>query len=111
MQKKIKLPLSFYRQEDTLLIAKNLLGKFLFTKINGHLTGGMIIETEAYKGIEDKASHAYKGRLTPRTKIMYENGGVSYIYLCYGMHHLLNVVTDKKNFIGNEALKKGKFLG
>ena len=97
MQKKIKLPLSFYRTEDTLSTAKQLLGKFLFTKIDGFLTGGMIIETEAYLGIEDKASHAYNGRFTPRTQTMYENGGISYVYMCYGMHCLLNAVTNKKN--------------
>lgn len=93
----MKLPNSFYSHEDVVLIAEQLLGKFLFTKIDGNLTGGMIMETEAYKGVDDKASHAYKGKVTSRTAPLYENGGVSYVYLCYGMHHLLNVVTNKKD--------------
>lgn len=97
MENAVKLPFSFYRQEDVIEIAKNLLGKYLFTKIDGKITGGIIIETEGYKGIEDKACHAYNGCFTNRTKTMYENGGVSYVYFCYGMHHLLNVVTNKKN--------------
>ncbi len=54
----------------------------------------MIVETEAYKGISDKASHAYNGRFTERTQIMYKEGGAAYIYLCYGIHHLFNVVTN-----------------
>jgi DNA-3-methyladenine glycosylase len=94
----MKLPLSFYRREDVVEIAKDLLGKFLFTKIEGVITGGKIVETESYKGIHDKASHAYGGRFTERTKTLYESGGVTYVYLCYGMHYLLNIVTNKKNF-------------
>ncbi|MFD0941272.1 DNA-3-methyladenine glycosylase [Pedobacter boryungensis] len=92
-----KLPYSFYQQEDVIDLAVQLLGKQLFTLINGKLTGGTIVETEAYNGIIDKASHAYNGRFTPRTSIMYEAGGVSYVYLCYGIHHLFNVVTNSKN--------------
>jgi DNA-3-methyladenine glycosylase len=93
----MKLPKEFYLQEDVLKICKELLGKFLYTKIDGKLSGGMITETEAYKAPEDKASHAYGGRKTPRTEIFYEEGGVSYVYLCYGIHHLFNVVTNKKD--------------
>lgn len=93
----MKLPLSFYRQDDVVDLAKKLLGKFIFSKIEGEITGGMIVETESYKGVEDKASHAYNGRYTERTKTMYEEGGVTYVYFCYGMHYLLNVVTSKKN--------------
>jgi len=88
-----KLPLSFYHQEDVNQLARQLLGKRLYTWIDGELTGGIIVETEAYNGITDKASHAYGGRFTDRTKVMYESGGLSYIYLCYGIHHLFNVVT------------------
>lgn len=88
-----KLPLSFYHQEDVNQLAKQLLGKHLYTSIEGELTGGIIVETEAYNGITDKASHAYGGRFTDRTKVMYESGGLSYVYLCYGIHHLFNVVT------------------
>jgi DNA-3-methyladenine glycosylase len=88
-----KLPLSFYQHSDVTLVAKALLGKSLFTCVNGIRTGGIITETEAYDGIVDKACHAYNGRRTNRTEIMYAAGGVSYVYLCYGIHHLLNVVT------------------
>ena len=93
----MKVPLSFYKQNDVVSIGKNLLGKYIFTCLDNVLTGGMIVETESYKGLEDKASHSYKGRCTERTKTMYETGGVTYVYFCYGMHYLLNVVTNKKN--------------
>lgn len=88
-----KLSHSFYQQSDVLNLAKQLLGKQLFTLIDGVLTGGVIVETEAYNGIIDKASHAYNGRYTSRTATMYQSGGISYVYLCYGIHYLFNVVT------------------
>ncbi len=88
-----KLPVNFYQHEVVTEVALNLLGKQLFTHIDGKLTGGTIVETEAYDGILDKASHAYGGRFTQRTKPMYAAGGLSYVYLCYGIHHLFNVVT------------------
>jgi DNA-3-methyladenine glycosylase len=88
-----KLPSSYYQEEDVNQLAVSLLGKQLFTLVEGELTGGTIVETEAYEGITDKASHAYGGRRTDRTKVMYEAGGCSYVYLCYGIHHLFNVVT------------------
>ncbi|WP_199138059.1 DNA-3-methyladenine glycosylase [Pedobacter sp. ASV12] len=92
-----KLPYSFYQQDHVTDLAMQLLGKQLFTLVDGKLTGGTIVETEAYNGIADKASHAYGGRFTPRTSTMYEAGGISYVYLCYGIHHLFNVVTAPKN--------------
>lgn len=92
-----KLPYSFYQNEDVNSLAVQLLGKQLFTCIDGLITAGIIVETEAYMGVEDKASHAYGGRLTERTKTMYLNGGVSYVYLCYGIHNLFNVVTGPLN--------------
>lgn len=91
------LPSSFYLDHDVVKIAKKLLGKYVFTYSNNQLTGGMIVETEAYSGTDDKACHAYKGIPTKRTEPMFENGGIAYVYLCYGMHFLLNVVTNKKN--------------
>lgn len=91
-----KLSYSFYEQKDVVSVAVQLLGKQLFTLIEGKLVGGTIVGTEAYNGVIDKASHAYGGRFTPRTSIMYEAGGVSYVYLCYGIHHLFNVVTGIK---------------
>jgi DNA-3-methyladenine glycosylase len=88
----------FYLNDDVIEVGKLLLGKFLFTKINEELvTGGMIVETESYKGEEDKACHAYLGKKTKRNEMMFAQGGVAYIYLCYGMHSLLNVVTNKKD--------------
>lgn len=91
-----KLTLSFYQRPDVVQIAKELLGKILVTKWNGIETSGRIVEVEAYNGVVDKASHASGGRRTNRNEIMYTNGGVAYVYLCYGIHHLFNVVTNKK---------------
>jgi DNA-3-methyladenine glycosylase len=92
-----KLPRSFYIRSDVLQISKELLGKFLFTSFAGFLTGGMIIETEAYAGVTDRASHAYAGRRTARTETLYSQGGVAYIYLAYGLHSLFNIVTNVSN--------------
>ncbi len=92
-----KLPYSFYQDNNVINLAVSLLGKQLFTLIDGELTGGTIVETEAYSGVIDKASHAYGGRFTPRTSTMYQEGGISYVYLCYGIHHLFNVVTAGRN--------------
>lgn len=91
------LPIDFYLQDDVVSIAKQLLGKVISTHINGIRTSGMIVETEAYKGITDKASHAYMGRKTKRTAPMFEQGGIAYVYLCYGIHSLFNVVTYIKD--------------
>lgn len=88
------LPDSFYLNPDVAEVAKQLLGKKLCTNIDGKFTSGIIVETEAYMGPQDKASHAFNLRKTERNKTMYEAGGVSYIYLCYGIHHLFNVVTN-----------------
>ncbi len=93
----MKLPLSFYCRNDVVLIAKELLGKFLVTRIDGIKTAGIITETEAYNGETDRASHAFGGRRTARTEVMYSEGGTAYVYLCYGIHSLFNVVTNKKN--------------
>lgn len=93
----VTLPRNFYTRNQVVRIAQELLGKVLCTKINGAFTAGIITETEAYAGISDRASHAYNNRRTPRTKVMFAEGGVAYVYFCYGMHHLFNVVTGKKN--------------
>lgn len=86
----------FYQNEDVCAIAKNLIGMELFTHFDNVLCSGFIVETEAYAGISDKASHAFGARFTPRTKTMYENGGIAYVYLCYGIHSLFNIVTNKR---------------
>jgi len=93
----MKLNKDFYVREDVVSIAKELLGKIICTQINGITSCGIITETEAYAGAKDKASHAYNNRRTKRTETMFLEGGVAYVYLCYGMHHLFNVVTNKKD--------------
>ncbi len=95
--KRAVLPLSFYRRADVTAIARDLLGKCLLTRIGNALTGGYIIETEGYGGVDDKACHAYNGRRTKRTEVMFDPGGVAYIYLCYGIHSLFNVVTYQRD--------------
>jgi len=92
-----KLTKQFYLQDDVIALAEKLLGKIIITSFNGIITSARIVETEAYNGVVDKASHAYGGRRTNRTAIMYANGGIAYVYLCYGMHHLFNVVSNKIN--------------
>jgi DNA-3-methyladenine glycosylase len=87
----------FYTRSDVVQIARELLGKQLFTRMDGITTSGIICETEAYAGITDRASHAFGGRRTTRTEIMYAPGGTSYVYLCYGIHSLFNVVTNVKD--------------
>ena len=90
-----KLPLSFYLRDDVVTIAKELLGKVLVTNWNDERTTGRIVETEAYAGELDKASHASKGR-TERTEVMFGKGGRAYVYLCYGVHQMFNIVTAKE---------------
>jgi len=92
-----KLELDFYQRKDVLKIAKELLGKILVTNWSGIITSGRIVECEAYAGVIDKASHASGGRRTNRNEIMYGEGGFAYVYLCYGIHHLFNVVTNSKD--------------
>jgi DNA-3-methyladenine glycosylase len=91
----VKLPLTYYRGENVTKIAKDLIGKRLITCFNKQLTSGVVVETEAYSFIE-KGCHAYKG-MTPRNAPMFEPGGISYVYLCYGIHHLFNIVTNGKH--------------
>jgi DNA-3-methyladenine glycosylase len=89
-----KLPLSFYLRADVVKIAKELIGKVLVTNWNNEYTSGRIVETEAYEGEGDRASHASKGR-TPRTEVIFGEGGRAYVYLCYGIHQMFNIVTNK----------------
>lgn len=92
-----KLAFDFYNREDVVQIAKELIGKIIITKLDGQLTSGRIVETEAYVAITDKASHSFGGRRTQRNEHMYAKAATSYVYICYGMHHLFNVVTNKKD--------------
>ena len=91
-----KVPLSFYDRKDVIQIAKELLGKILVTNFDGVITSGRIVETEAYVGIVDKASHSFGGRRTARNEQMYAAAGTAYVYICYGMHQMMNIVTNKK---------------
>ncbi|HOW24917.1 MAG TPA: DNA-3-methyladenine glycosylase [Bacteroidales bacterium] len=92
----IVLDSSFYCRDGVTELARLLLGKYLLTFIDHQLTGGMITETEAYQGIHDRASHAFGGKRTQRTRIMFARGGVAYVFLCYGMHSLFNIVTNEE---------------
>ena len=96
-ERAVKLESTFYDRKDVVLIAKELLGKILVTHFNGIRTSGRIVETEAYNGMEDKACHAYHGRRTARSEHLYGAPGTVYVYICYGMHHLFNVITNKKD--------------
>ncbi len=87
------LPLTWYQDDDVVSLARSLLGKVLVTERNGAYTSGLIVETEAYAGVSDKASHAYGGRHTARTSTMYLSGGHAYVYFIYGMYYLFNIVT------------------
>jgi DNA-3-methyladenine glycosylase len=92
----VKLSNSFYQRPNVTQIAKELIGKVLVTNVNQKLTSGIIVETEAYS-YKERGCHAYNNRMTERNKVMFEDGGIAYVYLCYGIHHLFNVVTNKKN--------------
>src|SRR5688572_2347387 len=91
-----KLPRSFY-SGSTLEVASNLLGKVLVRRLNGRNLSGKIVETEAYVGPHDLACHASKGK-TPRTSIMFQEGGCAYVYMIYGFYFCLNVVTEPEDY-------------
>lgn len=93
----MKLKKGYYLEPDVVKLARDLIGKVLVTREGKALTSGIITETEAYNGVVDKASHAYGNRRTDRTETMFKEGGISYVYLCYGIHHLFNVVTNVKD--------------
>lgn len=91
----MKLARSFYMSDDVVTISRLLIGKYLVTRINGRKAAGMIVETEAYSW-KERGCHAFGGRLTARNEVMFKEGGRAYVYLCYGMHNLFNVVTNVK---------------
>ncbi len=92
-----KLPLSFYERKNLFKIAEELIGKIIVTEKNGIITSGRIVELEAYNGVLDKASHAYNGRRSKKNEMMYAEAGVAYMYICYGVHSMFNVITNAKN--------------
>jgi len=87
---------SFYQRDDVVSISKELLGKYIYTSFEGIKTGGIIVETEAYRAPDDKACHAFRNRLTERTKTMFLKGGTLYVYISYGLHRMINVVTSQE---------------
>ncbi len=87
------LPIQFFTHPNPVQVAKDLLGKYLVTHFEGEITSGKIVETEAYRAPDDRACHAFANRRTTRTEVMFAEGGRAYVYLCYGIHHLFNVVT------------------
>jgi DNA-3-methyladenine glycosylase len=89
-----KLGIDFYKRKNVLAIARDLLGKIIVTDFDDGFTSARIVETEAYAGVTDKASHAWQGKRTARNEVMYLAGGISYVYICYGMHQMFNVVTN-----------------
>ena len=91
-----KLPLNFYSRKDVVSIARELLGKIIVTHFDGKVTSGRIVEAEAYVALTDKASHSFAGRRTSRNEHMYAAPGTAYVYICYGMHHMFNIVTNEK---------------
>jgi DNA-3-methyladenine glycosylase len=93
----MKLGLGFYDRRSVVTVARALLGKVLVTEFDGVRTSGRIVEVEAYNGVVDRASHAFAGRRTARTEVMFWAGGTAYVYLIYGIHHLFNVVTNRKD--------------
>ena len=90
------LPKSFYLSQDVSHLAQSLLGKIVFSKKDGLVCSGIIVETEAYRAPDDRASHAFGNRMTPRTATMFSEGGHAYVYKCYGIHDMLNVVSAQK---------------
>ena len=118
----MKLNESFYKRSNVLTVSQALLGKLIFSNIEGQVTAGMIVETEAYSWQNDRACHAYMGKRTKRNEIMYASGGVAYVYLCYGLHYMLNIVTNDINKadavliraiepkVGKETMRKRRCL-
>lgn len=94
---RLLLPQEYYQSSDVLTLARDLLGRELVTYMDGVTTVGIITETEAYRGPEDRASHAWNNRRTARTEVMFGPGGHAYIYLCYGIHQMMNVVTGPQD--------------
>ena len=90
-----KLPRDFYIRSNVVTVARELLGKLLVVPAsNGRRVSGMIVETEAYRGPQDRAAHSYGGRRTKRTETMYGIGGTAYVFFVYGMYNQFNVVTN-----------------
>lgn len=102
----MKITHGFFQNENVVDLARQLLGKVIVTNFGGAITSGIISETEAYAGSIDKASHAFGNRRTKRTETLFQSGGIAYVYLCYGIHHLFNFVSSKEG-IPHAVLLRG----
>jgi DNA-3-methyladenine glycosylase len=103
------LPRAYFLNPDVVALARDLLGKLLCVTRGDAVCRAIITETEAYAGIEDRASHAWNGRYTKRTATMYAVGGTVYVYLCYGLHHLVNIVSNAEG-IPHAILLRGAWV-
>lgn len=92
-----QLPLSFFAGDDVVAIARNLIGNILVSSMNGKISSGRIVETEAYRAFTDKASHSFGGKRTLKNEHMYASAGTAYVYICYGMHRMMNIVTNERD--------------
>ena len=101
------LPLSFYRRPAE-TVARDLLGRYLVRELDGERLVLRLVETEAYLGAPDRASHAWDGRRTPRNESLYLPGGHAYVYLIYGMHFCLNAVTGEADIGSAVLLRAGE---
>ncbi len=104
------LPDSFYRQTKVVSVAQQLLGCTVHTRFAGKYSVARITETEAYRGWGDAACHAHLNRRTKRTEVMYKAGGVAYVYLCYGLHHLFNIITNEAEKADAVLIRAGEPL-
>lgn len=100
----MRLSKEFYKR-DTRLVAEDLLGKILVRKINGKLLKGRIVETEAYIGEIDKACHAYDGKRTERTELLYGEPGLAYVYFIYGLYHCFNLITEREEYASGVLIR------
>jgi len=91
------IPEDFYVQPDVVSLSCQLLGKYLYTRIDEKVCGGKIVETEAYSHVNDKACHSHLQKRTSRTEVMFRRGGVAYVYKVYGIHDLFNIITNEEN--------------
>jgi DNA-3-methyladenine glycosylase len=89
----MRLEPGFYERSNVVKIARELLGKALYTQVDGVSSGGIIVETEAYSW-KERGCHAFGGKMTSRNEMMFRAGGHAYVYLCYGIHNLFNIVTN-----------------
>lgn len=101
---------AFFEQSDVVALARNMVGLVLARKLGNRTLRVFITETEAYRGYDDKASHAANGKRTPRTEVFFRSGGHAYVYLCYGIHWLFNIITNKEGHPDAVLIRGGLLL-